>query len=263
MQPETSTIKTASLPGLAVPLSGVLFGHGLRLLHDPDSQRSAVFLDGTALFAWHADDAASERLVMAQIVNAKLASQTEVAQVFGVHRNTVARVARQVETEGVGATSRRKPGPRRPHKVTAEVRAELERAVEAGLSSYAAQRQLQQRLGVALSQSHVDRLLRQLKNRRGEQLVLGLGDQAKEMATSEEQAEAATLLTTSEVEPSAGAAVGTDEGTMGPEGTGGSPGAAWGCQLEAGESVSSRYLGLTLFSPALVAVGLLTIAEQV
>ena len=100
------------LPRLDFPLPGVLFGHGLRLLQNPECERYALFVHGTALWQWQAADEASQRLVIGQVVGAKLASQVAVAEVFGVHRNTVARIARQVETEGVRATVRRKPGPR-------------------------------------------------------------------------------------------------------------------------------------------------------
>lgn len=129
----------------------MLFGCGLRLLHDGPSQRSAIFLGTVALFEWADDDGATRRLVQAQLVNAKLATRVAVANVFGLHVNTVSRIARQVAVEGVEATVRRKPGPHGARKVSPAVVAELQRAVEAGLSTRAAQREVRHRLGVALS----------------------------------------------------------------------------------------------------------------
>ena len=235
-----------ALPRLDFPLPGLLFGHGLRLLQNPECERYALFVQGTALWQWQAADDASQRLVIGQVVNAKLASQIAVAEVFGVHRNTVARIARQVETEGVRATVRRKPGPRHAHKVTPVVLAELRRAVEDGRSTYRAQRDLLG-LGVALSQSHVDRLMRQIRAEQAEQTApLWTDPDGGVIETAEAQA-----------------AIGEIEaGRVGDEAIALAERPAL-VGLEPGASVRSRYLGLTLFSPALQAVGLLTIAEQV
>jgi len=234
------------LPRMAFPLPGVLFGHGLRLLFDPDSRRYALFLQGTLLWQWHAADDASQRLVIGQVVGAKLASQLEVAEVFGVHRNTVARIARQVETEGVEATVRRKPGPHHAHKVTPVVLAELRQAVEDGRSTYEAQRNLLA-LGVALSQSHVDRLMRQIRAEQAEQPAPLWTDPAGGVTETTEEPAASAELEAGRVEDEAIALA--ERPALGLE-----PG---------GASVHSRYLGLTLFFPALEAVGLLAIAEQV
>ena len=54
-----------------------------------------------ALFEWAEDDRATRRLVIAQLVNAKLATRVDVAQVFGLHVNTVSRIAQQVAAQGV------------------------------------------------------------------------------------------------------------------------------------------------------------------
>ena len=56
-----------------------------------------------ALFEWAEDDRATRRLVVAQLVNAKLVTRVEVARVFGLHVNTVSRIAQQVAAEGVTA----------------------------------------------------------------------------------------------------------------------------------------------------------------
>src|SRR5712692_3337252 len=235
------------LPRLDFPLPGVIFGHGLRLLQNPECERYALFVQGTALWQWQVGDDASQRLVMGQVVGAKLASHIAVAEVFGVHRNTVARIARQVETEGVEATVRRKPGPRHAHKVTPVVRAELRRAVEEGRSTYGAQRELLG-LGVALTQSHVDRLMRQIRAEQAEQPApLWTDPDGGVMETPEEPA-----------------AIGEMEvGRVEDEAIALAERPALGTGLEPGASVRSRYLGLTLFFPALQGVGMLTIAEQV
>ena len=90
--------------------------------------------------------------MIAQLVNAKLSTRVEVAHVFGLHVNTVSRIAQHVAAEGVTASVARKRGPHGPRKVTAAVVAELRRAVANGLTERAAQRQLEQRLKISLSQ---------------------------------------------------------------------------------------------------------------
>src|SRR6476646_7860995 len=89
----------------------------MRLLHDADSRRAAIFVGSVALFEWPEDDRATRRLVVAQVVNAKLATRVEVARVFGLHVNTVSRIAQEVAAEGVAASLRHKRGPRGRFKV--------------------------------------------------------------------------------------------------------------------------------------------------
>ena len=90
-----------------------------------------------ALFEWTEDDRATRRLVVAQVV-AKLATRAEAARVFGLHVNTVSRIAQQVAAEGVTASVRYKRGPHGPFKVKLAVVAELRRAVADGLTERAA-----------------------------------------------------------------------------------------------------------------------------
>ena len=71
------------------PAPGILFGRGMRLLHDAGSRRAAIFVGSVALFEWADDDRATRRLVVAQVVNAKLATRVAVARVFELHVNTV------------------------------------------------------------------------------------------------------------------------------------------------------------------------------
>jgi hypothetical protein len=83
----------------------VLFGRGLRLLRDADSGHAVMCAGSVALFEWAEHDRATRRLVVAQVVNAKLATRVEVARVFGLHVNTVSRIAQQVASPPACATS--------------------------------------------------------------------------------------------------------------------------------------------------------------
>jgi hypothetical protein len=231
------------------PAPGILFGHGLRLLREAESGRYAIFLGSVALFEWTEDDRATQRLVIAQLVNAKLAKRVEVARVFGLHLNTVSRIAQRVAAQGVIASVARKRGPHGPFKVTPAIVAELRRAVLAGSTERAAQRQLEQRSKIKLSQPQVHRVMARLRQELADQPALELlsvvVDAGAEKASVDEpesggleSREPSTQLEQPLVEPAVIA-------------------------LAPGKSVSSCYLGLTLFYPALQVVGLLDLAAQV
>lgn len=250
---------TATEPASCAPLrldvlppSGVVFGHGLRLIHDSQPQRFAVCLGSLVIDSWAGGDGAGRRLAMARLVNSDLASVTEVAEVFGVHRNTVGRIAKQVEAGGTRAVLPRKPGPKKRHKVTAKVLRVLQQAVESGWSSYEAAREVRRRTGVELSHGHVWGLLHQLRQERPETLPMDLDEGADPAGPPSQRGEAPSddvvpALSTPVEEPPV-----LDSATV-----------ETPLFLPPGEAVRSRYLGLTLFSPSLEAVGLLTIAEQV
>ncbi|MBV9326419.1 MAG: hypothetical protein JO352_21855 [Chloroflexi bacterium] len=95
------------------PAPGSLFGRGLRLLRESEGRRYAISLSAVVLFEWAEDDRSTRRLVAAQLVNAKLATRVEVARVFGLHVNTVSRIA-HVAAEGVTASIGRQRGPHGP-----------------------------------------------------------------------------------------------------------------------------------------------------
>jgi hypothetical protein len=223
----------------------------LRLLKDAESGCHAIFLASVALFEWCDDDRATRRLVVAQVVNSKLATRVEVARVFGLHVNTVSRIAQQVAARGVTASIGRKRGPRGPFKVTPAVVAELRRAVEDGQTERAAQRQLEQHLKIRLSQPQVHRVMYRLKQEVAEQpaLVLladGMGedDVAGVDVAAEPEFDALPSQGRSNLleQPAAERAM---------------------AMLAPGQALASRYLGLMLFYPALEVVGLLELAAQV
>jgi transposase len=219
----------------------------VRLLQEAESGRYAIFLGSVALFDWTEDDRATRRLVVAQLVNAKLATRVEVARVFGLHVNTVSRVAQHVAAEGVSASVGRKRGPHGPRKVTPVVVAELRQAMTAGLTERAAQRQLEQRLKIKLSQPQVHRVMHRLRWELAKQPMLELSavgvDESEAVADSVAgQPESRSLEPQDASEPAV---------ELTP------------LKLVPGQSIPSRYLGLMLFYPALQVVGLLELAAQV
>jgi transposase len=204
-----------------------------------------------ALFEWAVDDRATRRLVVAQLVNAKLATRVDVAHVFGLHVNTVSRIAQHVAAEGVTASVGRKRGPHGPRKVTPAVVAELRQAVVDGLTERAAQRQLEQRLKIRLSQPQVHRVMHRLKQELVDEPAFELFPVAVD--ESEAVAQAVADQPESRALEAQGAAAQRDEPSVEPAPV----------TLVPGQSLPGRYLGLTLFYPALQVVGLLELAAQV
>ncbi len=235
------------------PPAGVLFGRGLRLIRDAGAQRWAVCLGGLVLDSWVDEDVASQRLAIARLVNGQLAKAVEIAKVFGVHRNTVSRIARDVEAGGATAVIHRKPGPRRRHKVTAKALGVLREAVARGWTITDSQTEVRRRTGVELSRSHVHKLLLQQRHEQPHTLPLDLPAPVAAAETAS-RAEEPTAVTTAE-------GVLDGDSTVEPSDEGRPAGAL--ARLAPGQTVASRYLGLTLFYPALQVVGLLERVAEV
>jgi transposase len=234
-----------------VPPSGLLFGHGLRLIHDAETRRYGLYLGALVLDSWSDGDGPAQRLAIGRLVNGKLADSNEVAYIFRKHRNTVARIARQVEAKGASGALLGQRGPRDRHKVTPKVLDVLRKAVAVGWSSRVAQGEVRRRTGVQLSRGHIQRLTHEIRQQQPQPLPLparksaaGEDVQAEEDAASQSSREPLIAPADELVED--------DEARPEPE-----------CHLAPGEVVHSQYLGLTLFYAALEVTGLLSLAEQV
>ncbi|HEY8691662.1 MAG TPA: transposase [Chloroflexota bacterium] len=242
-------------PGLfpepAVPPAGLLFGRGLRLIHDAETRRYGLYLGALVLDSWSEGDGPAQRLAIARLVNGKLAGINEVAYIFRIHRNTVARIGRQVEAKGASGALPGQRGPRDRHKVTRKVLEVLRTAVAAGWSGRVAQGEVRRRTGVQLSRGYTQRLMQEIRAQRPQPLALPLPALESESAPTATEQETASQ---SSHEHEAALAGGLVEDDAMPE-----PGR----DLAPGEVVHSQYLGLTLFYAALEVTGLLPLAQQV
>jgi hypothetical protein len=144
------------------PLPGVAFGRGLRLV-ESCGQR-AVFAGAAALHVWDAADKVAERVVIISLLRARQTTQVELGSLLGYHRSTIGRLVERVEQDGTTGLIRSKPGPKGPHKVTAEVIGVLDEGVAAGLGCVRLCRLVEERTGVSLSRGHVCRLVAQRAN---------------------------------------------------------------------------------------------------
>ncbi len=217
------------------PQFGISLGRRLRVL-ESDGQR-AVFVGATAIHLYDAHDRGAEAAAIALLARARIATQIQLGEAFGCHRNTVARLEQRLEQAGMAGVVPAKRGPKGPHKVTPAVweivsglshlsRAEVARAIE-------------ERTGVWLHVTSVGRLLKQVRAAAAEQAVLWQEPEPAPEAGPE-------------LEPE-GAGPPAAEVPVAGQGPGEPP-------VVLPEQARGRYLGAALYYPALQALGLLDAA---
>ena len=106
-----ATLQQASL--IAVPPTPGLIISGGCTLHTEGSDR-VVFVAGTPTFRYHVDDGPAEALVVAQLLELRIAKPKDVAAAFELSRRTVHRHRERYVTGGVQGVVPKKPGPKGP-----------------------------------------------------------------------------------------------------------------------------------------------------
>lgn len=150
-------------PQLGIPL-------GQRLVVLESGAQRAVFCGGTALHLYDAQDRAAEAAAIALLAHARVVTDGALAAAFGVHRNTVGRLERRLEQDGMAGVVPAKRGPKGPHKVTPAVRAVIQEC--AHLSCGQVARAVEERTGVRLTVTYVSHLLQVARTVPGEQPAL-------------------------------------------------------------------------------------------
>ena len=267
---QTRLIEVECGPGFPV-------GKRLRLF-DSAGQR-AVYLGPTPIHLYDIADKEAEAACIATLSRAGLASDVAIASGFGLHRNTVGRIAARFATEGMAGVVPAKRGPKGPHKVTPEAMQVI--AAHAELPVKVLRAQVAAVTGIWVSVPYLYHLTAQHRSVQGE---LGLDDGASEPALSpclpeEEAAEeeeedlAVVAGARSENAVTPGSGEQRDEDGAGDPGNNGAddgvggPGASDGQAgfdppPELAELRSGAYMGLALYFPALAATGLLEVARS-
>ncbi|MCA1700702.1 MAG: hypothetical protein LC790_18075, partial [Actinobacteria bacterium] len=232
-----------SVPGRPV-------GKRLTLLESGD--RRAVFLGPTAIHVYDRADRAAEAVCMAGLARAGLAPDVDIAAAFGVHRNTVGRLARRFESDGMAAVVPAKRGPKGPSKVTGEVIAVV--TEHATLPGRQLRELIAQETGVRLSLPYVYQLAAVHRAPAPQ-----LGVDADEVVPDREERHGAAAKPG---EPALGETLpaqddADDDRADGPADQ------AWEPPVVLPRGVSGRYVGLALYYPALAAVGLVDAARSV
>ncbi len=125
--PRPSFPQTAFLPPQARPVgpfAGILEG----------DQTGVVFIYGWAAMTWDAGDEVARRLAALQLVRLGVASQKQVAAGFATDPATLWRWDQAQRARGLAGLLPERRGPRGPHKLTAELREEIQRLDAQGLS---------------------------------------------------------------------------------------------------------------------------------
>jgi transposase len=107
-----------------VPAGAVPVADGIALAED-DSGSGAVLVWGQVTWSWGSDDPAARRLAAVQLVNARAATQREVAVAFGVNETTVWRWRQDYTSGGMEGLLATKKGPKRPSKLTEDKVADI------------------------------------------------------------------------------------------------------------------------------------------
>ncbi|MDQ6722477.1 MAG: helix-turn-helix domain-containing protein [Candidatus Dormibacteraeota bacterium] len=237
---------------------GRLIGKRLRLF-ESDGRR-AVFFGPTAIHVYDVADKEAEAACIATLSRAGLASDVDIAAGFGVHRNTVGRIVRRFEQEGMAAVVPARRGPKGPSKATPEVMEVIAAHADVG------RRDLHDRIieatGVSLSLPYVGQLAALYRARQGELATDGSG----EIVSSAEHADVAARTDGSDHDLDTTAPDDTDhdavEGDDVDDGGDRGGGVAFDPPVTPPQQASGRYMGLALYYPALAAVGLLEAARS-
>lgn len=223
---------------------GRRIGRRLTLL-EADGRRAVLF-GSTAIFVYDVGDGEAEAACIATLSRAGLASDVDIAAGFGVHRNTVGRIAARFEQSGMAAVVPAKRGPKRPSKATPEVMAVI--AESPTMPGARLREEVGRRTGVWLSVGHVYALASPYRSR---QLDLAETDtSAREEAGTSDQVDGG--------EADGGETA--QEATFAAEGEGD---ASFEPPAILPDGVSGRYMGLALYYPALGAVGLVDVARSI
>jgi transposase len=225
---ETPLFEVALRPGSAI-------NERLALLRSDG--RCAVMCGALVLHVWEEGDRVAERVAMFSVVSSGLATRRDVARAFGLHENTVQRLVRG----GLGAVVPAKPGPKRKSKLTPAVLDRIAEASRRGLRAREIAEWLHTEHGVVVSQSSVRWALHQMAG--------VLEDRSLELEATLTVADAA--------------AVDVEEAVPVPPLAGVEPEMARGdVPVVLPEAEHGRYMGLTLYYPALAGVGLVEAARR-
>jgi len=139
-----------------IPPEGIPIGS--RLVMRRFGKQVGIFAGSMVISFFDAADRVGRDLAIANLSGADLAEDTEIAAAFGVHRNTVRRLAAKLQAGGVGALLPATVAPPVRIKLTAEGRAIV--AERAGLATPAEiAAEIEQRTGVVVTPRHIRRLV--------------------------------------------------------------------------------------------------------
>jgi transposase len=265
---DTVESEGAGLP--TIPPEGIPIGS--RVVMRRFGKQVGIFVGSAAICFFDAADKVGRDLAIANLSGTDLAGDTEIAAAFGVHRNTVRRLAAKLAAGGVGALLPATVPPPVRIKLTEEAKAIV--AQRAGLAPPAEiAAEIAERTGVVVTPRHIRRLVAGLAQTQprlddddddpppGAPPAGGHGDDPR----GGDGPQAGQQAGSPGAEPSADRAGGVDAGAA-PEpatsGEGDPRQASYEPPVTLPASVRGRHIGLALFYPALAALGLVEAARE-
>jgi transposase len=98
-----------------------------------------VVVNGRIYMSWASWDTASQRMVIVQLYKSQIATQQDLARIFGIHINSVQKYIADFTSDGLEGLTPRRSGPRERWKITPGLRAKiLILALKEGILGYAA-----------------------------------------------------------------------------------------------------------------------------
>ena len=214
------------------PQIGTALGRRLVVLESGGER--AVFLGGTAIHVYDAQDRAAEAAAIALLVRGGIATRVALARAFGCHRNTVWRLDQRFVQAGMAGVVPAKRGPKGPHKVTPEVQRVIAELSDRPCGEVT--QAIEERTRVRLTVAYVSHLLKRARAEASQQDVLW--QEPAPEAAPEPEAPAPVVAAAPEVhEP-------VEPPALVPQ------------------QARGRYLGAALYYPALEALGLLGAAAS-
>ena len=257
----------------AIPPEGIPIGS--RVVMRRFGNQVGIFVGSAAICFFDAADKVGRDLAIANLSGTDLAGDTEIAAAFGVHRNTVRRLAAKLAAGGVGALLPATVPPPVRIKLTEEAKAIV--AARAGLVSPAEiTAEIAERTGVVVTPRHIRRLvagLAQTQPRLDDDdddpppgaPAGGHGDGLGDPCGGGDAPPAGQQAEPPGAEPSLDRAGGLDVGAAPEPATPGEGDPGRGDSeppVVLPASVRGRHIGLALFYPALAALGVLDAARE-
>ena len=87
-----------------------------------EGQEQKVLLEGRPYMSWSYNDQVAPRVVIAQLFKSNLAMQEELAEVFGIHVNSVYNYITRFEKDGIAGLLDQQSGPKDSWKITPEIK---------------------------------------------------------------------------------------------------------------------------------------------
>ncbi len=229
------------------PLAGRRLGRRLRMVDN--GGECAVMQGGMPVYIFDRSDRVAEAATMASLSRCDLATDIEIAEAFGFHRNTVARRAVKLKAQGLSALVPAKPGPKGPHKLTPAVVRVIRDNTELGPRALGDM--VAQVTGVRLSMSYLH-AFRARERARQEPVVEQMNLDSGAPFTAE-TFEPEVLVESADAPVEAGEPVEPENAAA----------VAWDPPAGVPTLVRGQYMGLTLHFPALAALGLVDAARSV